>query len=130
MSAVSESQWEAAHFEGALRALIDIRQVIINKLYSLVKTTLVKPAQIGQVYLQPPQAPLTERLGFGKEEKSTRKIVADVVQVRGDWVCSTTKVHIVGEVESISQELHPDRQYGGMEELRRRDRCNSQRERS
>jgi len=88
-----------------LCALIDLRQVVLNKLYPLIEATLVKPAQVGHVDLQPPQAPFTERLGLGKEEESTRKIITNVVQVWRDWVCSTTEVHVVGEVEGISQEL-------------------------
>lgn len=93
------------HFEGALCAVVDIRQVILDKLRSFVKATLVKSAQIRQMDLQPSQATLTERFGFGKKEKPTRKIVTDVVQVWRDWVCSTTEIHVVREIEPIAQEL-------------------------
>jgi len=79
--------------------------VVLNKLYPFVKAALVIPTQVGQVYLQPPQAPFTERFGFGEEEESTGKIVTDMVQMWRDWVCSTTEVHVVREVEFISQEL-------------------------
>jgi hypothetical protein len=65
--------------------------------------------------LQPPQATFTEGLGLGEEEESTRKIVADVVQVWRDRVCSATEVHIVGEVELITQELQLDSQRVGAE---------------
>lgn len=79
--------------------------MVLYKLYSLVETTLVEPAQVGEMDLQPSQATFTERLSLGEEKESTRKIVANVVQVWWDGVCSATEVHVVGEVEFVTQEL-------------------------
>ena len=55
--------------------------------------------------LQPPQPTFTQGLSFGEEKESTRKIVTDVIQVWWDRVCPTTEVHVVGEVEPVTQEL-------------------------
>lgn len=98
------------HFEGALCAIVDIRQTILSKLYSLVEATLVISAQVRQMDFQPPQATLTEGLSFGEEEEATREIVTDVVQMWWNGVCSTTEVHIVGKVEFVTQELESNSQ--------------------
>jgi len=79
--------------------------MVLNKLDSLVEAALVKSAQVGQMDLQPLQATFTKGPGLGEAKKPTRKIITDLVQVWWDWVCSTTKVHVVGEVEFICQEL-------------------------
>ena len=93
---------QPTHFKGALCAIVDIHQLIFNILHSLIEAALVKSAQVGQMDLQPPQATFTEGLSLGEEKESTRKIVTNVVQVRWDRVCSTTEVHVVGEVELIT----------------------------
>ena len=99
---------QPTHFKGALYAIVDIRQVVLYELYSLVEATLIETAQVGQMDLQPPQAAFTERLSLCEEKESTRKVVTDVVQVRWDGVRPATEVHVVREIELVTQELRSD----------------------
>ena len=43
-SVISLGNCSTTHFQGALYAVVDIRQVILDKLYSFIEATLVEPA--------------------------------------------------------------------------------------
>ena len=79
--------------------------MILCILHTLVKASLVKPVQPGQMDLQPPQAGLAERLRLSEGQEPATEVIADVVQVRWNRVCPTTEIDVVWEVEGIIEIL-------------------------
>jgi hypothetical protein len=51
---------------GILRTVVDVVQVLVDKLHPLVESRLIIPIQVGQVDLKPSQTTLAQWLGFTK----------------------------------------------------------------
>ena len=91
--------------ERALGAVVDVVEMVVDKLDALVEARLVVPVQVGQVDFQPPQTPRAERLRLSEEEQPAAEVVADVAQVRRDGICAPTEVDVMREVDGVAKEL-------------------------
>lgn len=79
------------------------------ELGTLVETVFVKTECVGQVNFQPIETFLAERFAVGKRKETSRKVVADVGQIRRYGVASSSEVHVVWEVKGFSDELLQNR---------------------
>jgi hypothetical protein len=69
------------------------------------KGRLVVAIKIGQMNFEPPKALNTQRLTLRKNEQRTAQVIANVVQMWRNGVCTAAEVQVVGHVDSIAQEL-------------------------
>lgn len=65
-------------------------------------------ASTRNTHLEPVQASLPQRASFVEHEHTPRKVRPQDVEVRGDRVRSTSKVHVVREVDDVVPELLSD----------------------
>lgn len=91
--------------ERVFGGVVDIVEALMNEFDTFVEGGFVVPVEIGKMDLEPAKTASAERLGFAEEEEATGKIVSNMIQVRRKGVCTATEVQIVGEVESVTDEL-------------------------
>ncbi len=85
--------------------VVNVVDVVVNKLHSLFEGALVVTVQVGAVNFEPPQTCLSKRPRFTEFQQSTAKIITDVVQMWRDGVCTTSEVKIMGHIDGVTQEL-------------------------
>jgi hypothetical protein len=88
-----------------LGAVVDVGQVVVDELHTLVEAALVESEQIRSMNLEPPQTTFTEWFRLAEQKQSTTQIIADMVKMRGDWIGTATEIQVMREVESVAQEL-------------------------
>ena len=83
------------HLQRVLCAVIDIIEATHHKFHALVKTSLVKPIQVGKMNLKPTQTAFAERFCFCKLQKATGQVIANVTQMRGNGVRASTEIDVM-----------------------------------
>ena len=83
--------------------------VFLCPFHPIGKGRLIVTIKIGQMNFEPPKALNTQLLALRKNEQSTAQVIANVVQMGRNRVCTATEVQVVGHVDGIAQELEKKR---------------------
>jgi len=79
--------------------------VFLGPFHPISEGCFVVTIKIGQMNFEPPKASDTQRLALRKNEQRTAQVIANVVQMGWDRVCTAAEVQVVGHVDSIAQKL-------------------------
>lgn len=91
--------------EWIVRGIHNFFEVLVDKFYAVGEGGFVVTCDIGEMDLEPLETLFAEGFAFGEDQKTTREIISEMIQVGRNRVGATAEIDVVGKVELLEKEL-------------------------